>query len=183
MELKRYELEQAQEPTGKRLAGWASTETLDRDGDIIRATAFARTLETYRANPVLLWQHNWQLPIGRVTRVEPAAGRGLYIEAELSDTQQGLDAQTLLRDGVIRDLSIGFTPLQSVPTESGREITDLELFEISLVTVGANPTAEVTQIKSTQQGRPATDSPPVCSLSQAAVALRLKSLEDTKIEH
>lgn len=172
MELKRLQTDW-QQIEGKIIAGWASTEQLDADNDIIRASAFEQTLGRYLNNPVLLWQHNWQSPIGRVTsaRVEP--GRGLYIEAQLSDTTLGRDAQTLLLDSVIRDMSIGFQVKEFRPLDSGREITQLELYEISLVTIGANPSAEVDTIKHQPQGRPHEAG---LRLNPALVARRIKQL-------
>lgn len=157
--------------TGRRFEGWASTEQLDYDGDIVRASAFRETLQRFMANPVLLWQHDWKQPVGKIVRAEIADGQGLFIEAELSDTTTGRDAQILLADGVIRDMSIGFVTREFNALDSGREITQLDLYEISLVTVGSNPTAEITQLK--RQGR--TQSPP--PLSGRAFAKRIKLLE------
>lgn len=175
METKRFAIEwqQKNETAGRRFEGWASTEHLDFDGDIVRASAFTETLTRYMANPVLLWQHDWKTPIGKIVRAEPAEGQGLFIEAELSDTTVGRDAQILLADGVIRDLSIGFLTREFSQLDSGREITQLDLYEISLVTVGSNPTAEVTQLK--RQGR--TRSLLNFSLSEQALANRIKLLE------
>lgn len=177
MERKRFGVEwqqKAEGSEGRRFEGWASTEQLDFDGDVVRASAFRETLPRFLANPVLLWQHDWKTPIGKIVRAEIEEGRGLYIEAELSDTSAGRDAQILLSDGVIRDLSIGFFAREYTPLERGREITQLDLYEISLVTVGANATAEITQLK--RQGRT-----PICppySLSGDVLAKRIKLLED-----
>jgi len=77
-------------------------------GDILARGCFADTLETFLAEGFIGGiNHDWSEPIGR-----PTAARedevGLYVEGVISDTAKGRDTRTLLKDGVIRSLSIGF---------------------------------------------------------------------------
>ena len=52
-----------------KIAGYANTTDKDRAGDIIPATAWAKGVDNYRKNPVLLYQHDHAKPIGRVDKV------------------------------------------------------------------------------------------------------------------
>ena len=87
--------------------GYASTYDLDRGGDIIVKGAFDKTLATNAAQVKILWQHKQDQPIGRpmVMRTDE---NGLYVEGKVSDTSLGRDAKTLMKDGVINSMSIGF---------------------------------------------------------------------------
>lgn len=101
---------------------------------------------------LVLWQHRADEPIGRIT-----AGRdteaGFEIEGALSDTARGREVATLLRDGVISRLSIGFRP-EEYRVETGED-DDTELIvhtrvrahEFSLVSFPAYPTATVTKVR------------------------------------
>ena len=68
---------------------------------------------------------------------------GLYLLFELVDTADGRDVATLLRQRVIDGLSIGFRTRASRPTTVGRELTDIDLLEVSIVTWPANANALV----------------------------------------
>lgn len=117
---------------------------------IIHPGAFAATLADaeQRDRIVLLWQHDTTRPIGKPLELREDA-RGLYLRGALADTELGREAATLLRAGVITEMSIGFDPVTwysemdpALGTEV-RHITELKLWEISLVTFGANRQAKV----------------------------------------
>ena len=67
-----------------KIAGYANTADKDRAGDIIPATSWAKGVENYRKNPVLLYQHDHGKPIGRVDRVT-VDKKGIYVEAAVSE--------------------------------------------------------------------------------------------------
>lgn len=135
---------------GRRLARFvASDETVDRYGDIIRASGWQ--LDNFRKNPVLLWSHrSGDLPIGRV---EPIAVEGKSLIAHC----QLLDAGTtpfcdmvwgLLEQGALNAVSVGFLPLADpVPIfDANKQLTGFEfvaqeLLELSVTPVPANPNA------------------------------------------
>lgn len=105
---------------------------------------------------LILWQHRHDEPIGRIT-----AGRdteaGFEIEGSLSDTERGREVATLLRDGVISRLSIGFRPdeYRIETDDDGTETvihTRVRAHEFSLVSFPAYTTATVTKVRH----RPAT---------------------------
>jgi HK97 family phage prohead protease len=146
---------------------------VDLCGDIIAPGAFAKGLKQFLSTGILAWQHEWEEPIGRPLEVRED-GHGLFIKGRISDTERGRDARTLLKDGVIRSLSIGYTPVGKEALRSSRDVmtywrksgyepiksdleriskgarllTDVRLHEISLVSFAANPQAQVTSVKS-----------------------------------
>ena len=52
-----------------KIAGYANTTSKDRSGDKITSTAWAKGIENYRRNPVLLYQHKHDCPIGKCTKI------------------------------------------------------------------------------------------------------------------
>jgi HK97 family phage prohead protease len=132
---------------GRTFAGFASTPDLDQGGDIVVKGAFGRTL-AQRGGVKMLWNHKSDLmPIGVYTKMEEREG-GLYVEGKLSDTQLGRDAATLLKDGAIDSMSIGYMVKDSDYDKDGiRVIKDLDLYEVSLVNFPMNEKAVITQVK------------------------------------
>lgn len=127
---------------GPRVAGYASVfDVADKGRDVVRRGAFARA----KAGVPLLWQHDAAKPIGRVERVSEDA-RGLRVIASVSPgSAQGREALALLRAGAVSGLSFGYRVRQSARNaKSGlRELTDLDLLEVSLVTFPMQPLARV----------------------------------------
>ena len=127
--------------------GYASTYDLDQGGDIIVKGAFAKSLATNASRVKVLWQHKTDVPIGK-PMVMREDDRGLYVEAKISDTTTGRDAMTLLRDGVIDSMSIGYIVGESDYKDDGvRIIKELDLFEFSLVSYPMNEKAVITAVK------------------------------------
>jgi len=150
----------------------AAFSNLDRTGDIIAPGAFTAGLPEFLANGFIAWMHEWDSPIGKAIEAREDE-QGLFIKGRISDTVQGRDALTLLRDGVIKKLSIGyrikdaefFNSLDELAAYARtnnitlrldeldgviggvRLLKQIELYEISLVTVPANPEAAVTAVK------------------------------------
>jgi HK97 family phage prohead protease len=127
---------------GNRFYGYGSTFGGDPDfyGDVIAPGAFRTTVAdwlTGKKKLPILFQHDPSKPIGLILELREDA-KGLYVLFELVDTAEGRDAATLLRRGVIDGLSIGFRTRASRPTKTGRELTDIDLLEISVVTWPAN---------------------------------------------
>jgi len=135
--------------TSRRVRFIASDETVDRYGDIIRASGWQ--LDAYRKNPVLLFGHqSRELPVGKV---DPIAVEGTRLIAHAEFTPQGMSdfADTvweMVNGGFLNAVSVGFLPLAS-PTPifdadkhiTGFEYNGQELLELSCVPVPANPNA------------------------------------------
>lgn len=130
-----------------RIAGYASLFDLpDRGGDMVKAGAFAR--EIGRRGVPLLWQHDAARPIGRVESLAED-GRGLRVIASIaSESQAGAEAVALLKSGAVSGLSFGYRVRDSQAGATGlRELTDVELVEVSVVTFPMQPLARVHAIE------------------------------------
>lgn len=132
--------------------GYASVfHELDSHKDIILPGAFTKSLkDKKRGKEVkLLWQHHTDEPIGSFSRIEEDS-KGLYVEGTLAlDVRRGKEAYTLLKTGALSGLSIGYTAKASHfdPKTGYRYLTEVDLWEVSMVTFPANPKASITQVK------------------------------------
>jgi HK97 family phage prohead protease len=125
----------------------------DSYADIIQKGAFVKSIDAHREGksmPAMLWQHDAAQPIGIWTEMSEDAN-GLKLKGKLAmDTVKGSEAHALLKMGAINGLSIGFMTKQAAYDEKTeiRTLTEVELWEVSLVTFPANTQARVTQVKS-----------------------------------
>lgn len=127
----------------------ASDESVDRYGDIIRASGWQ--LDNFRKNPVLLFAHDSrQTPVGQVPSIE-VVGTELIADCLFrpeGDSQLSDDVWRAVEGGFLRAASVGFTPtgpvnqlVDSAGNWTGYEFTSQELLELSVVPVPANPQA------------------------------------------
>lgn len=106
-----------------RFAGYAAVfDVADRGGDVVRAGAFGEV----RAVP-LLWQHRGA-PVGVVERVAEDA-RGLRVIGRIDAP----DLAGMVTRGAVAGLSFGYRVREARRGVRGRELTGVELVEISLV--------------------------------------------------
>jgi HK97 family phage prohead protease len=117
---------------------------------IIHRGAFTKTLQESARGVKILWQHNTDEPIGLPMRLFEGED-GLVIQGGISRTQRGRDALILLRDQVIDAMSIGFDTIKETTEELPdgtvvRHIHEVRLWEISLVTFGADPNARILEV-------------------------------------
>lgn len=133
-----------------RFAGYGSVFGLvDSQRDMMLAGAFSRTLAGRVQQIKLLWQHQQDEPIGVFDVIREDAN-GLYVEGRLLlEVQRAREAYTLLKEGAVRGLSIGYSPVRyTTDGKTGvRKLAEVELWEISLVTFPANEAAQVTVVK------------------------------------
>lgn len=138
--------------------GYASTfGTLDREDDIVEPGAFGQ-INPKRVR--LLWQHRQSEPIG-VWDTLREDSRGLYAEGRLNlKSARGQEAYELLKMGGLNEMSIGFQAVHAdriaVKGKTARRLKKVNLFEISLVSIPANPEAIVTDVKSLTDVDPMT---------------------------
>jgi HK97 family phage prohead protease len=134
---------------GWTFTGYASTYGGEPDsyGDIVAAGAFDASLKR-RPKPKLLWQHDLREPIG-VPVDWKSDDRGLLGTWRIVDTARGQDAYRLLKAGAVDSLSIGFLPTEVEYDKDGevRTLKQIDLLEVSVVSVPANERALVTQVK------------------------------------
>lgn len=74
--------------------------------------------------------------------------KGLYMSATISPTSFGKDYHTLIKDGILRNMSFGFGVIKDKWTKMNdgtytREISDLILYEVSVVTDPAYPQSTI----------------------------------------
>jgi HK97 family phage prohead protease len=126
-----------------RFAGYAAIFDLpDRSGDIVRKGAFARAVAAGPGRVPLLWQHDAAKPIGRIERIAED-DRGLRVIGRLSRTSAAArEAAALLAEGAVGGLSFGYRVRNSAHG-TNRELSDLDLVEVSLVTFPMQPKARV----------------------------------------
>ena len=128
--------------------GYASIfGNVDQHGDVVVPGAFRKSL-TERGNVVpLLWQHDTTEPVGVIELVEDSKGLRV-VRGEINlETAQGREAYALLKQGAIKGLSIGYQVVQDGWQGKVRQLKELKLMEVSLVTFPANELAGVTAIK------------------------------------
>lgn len=133
-----------------------STSALARDGHILEPTGC--DLTNYRANPVVLWQHNPDQPVGRATDVVVEGDR---IRARITFAPAGISAKAdeirgLVKTGIVSGISVGFdvqggTPLDPKKPRGGQRFTRWELLECSFCSVPVDPGAAVTARAETQE--------------------------------
>lgn len=126
----------------------------DSYGDVIRKGAFAGTIERRKntSHPFpLCFQHDFGTIIGWVTDIGED-NYGAYFTAKFFPTEKAQEIRNIVQSGVLWQFSFAFDVLDSREVIAGdgtrvRELRELELYEISIVLVPANPRAIVTDIK------------------------------------
>jgi len=94
---------------------------------------------------ILYWRH--EEPIGVITSGENMED-GFHIKARISETSLGNDAYTLLRDGVVNKLSVGFEPIEHREEKGVTVRTKVRVREVSLVPFPAYAGAEIQEVRS-----------------------------------
>jgi HK97 family phage prohead protease len=140
------------EPLGPREVGViAATSGLARDGHVIAVGGM--DLSNYRKNPIVLWQHLPEQPIGVTTALSVVDGDLL---ARIAFAPEGMSATadqicSLTKAGILQGVSIGFDIQEATPldpargTRGGLHITRSELIDISVVSIPADSGAGVVQ--------------------------------------
>ena len=140
---------QAGEDGSVMIRGMASTADFDRAGDSISAEAWTKGgLKNFEKNPIILFNHDYDRPIGRATGMK-AGPNGLELECKISKSAPGNVAE-LVKDGVLGAFSVGFRVKDAdyIKETDGLMIKDAELFEVSVVSVPCNQAATFSLAKS-----------------------------------
>jgi HK97 family phage prohead protease len=133
---------------GYRIEGYASLfGAVDQGGDIVDAGAYAASLKVLAASGrqvKMLWQHDPAQPIGIWDDVRED-GKGLYVKGRLlPEIARGREAAELIAAGALDGLSIGYRTKRATKDAQGRRhLTEVELWEVSLVTFPMLPDARV----------------------------------------
>lgn len=129
------------------ISWYASTKDKDRWWDVVEPKAFASALERYMTNPIVLLQHKADKPIWIVEQAD-IDDNWLWIKAKISqNTDWVVD---LIKNWVLRAFSIWYSikdyetdvrELADWSYDMTNIIKDLELYEISVVSIPMNPYA------------------------------------------
>ena len=132
------------------IRGMASTSDFDRAGDSISPDAWNKSggLNNFKKNPIILFNHNYDRPIGRATGLD-VTDKGLELEAKISKSAPD-GVCDLVKDGVLGAFSVGFRVKDAdyIEETDGLMIKDAELFEVSVVSVPCNQAATFSLAKS-----------------------------------
>jgi hypothetical protein len=130
---------------GQVISGYASLfGKSDQGGDIVDAGAYRISLAKGRRIK-MLWQHDPSQPIGVWDEVVEDA-KGLWVKGRLlTDIARAREAASLIAAGAIDGLSIGYRTVRAHKDDAGaRRLSELDLWEVSLVTFPMLPDARVT---------------------------------------
>jgi uncharacterized protein len=133
---------------GHVVSGYASVfGKKDQGGDVVQKGAYAASLKRLAAGGgrvKMLWQHDPGQPIGVWDEVREDA-TGLWVKGRiLTEVGRGREAAALLAAGAIDGLSIGYRTVKAERDGKGqRLLSELELWEVSLVTFPMLPEARV----------------------------------------
>ncbi len=135
------------------VSGWAAIfGNIDSYGDIIQPGAFTKTLQERKGRIAFCYQHELDEPVGKILLLEER-DKGLWIEVMISAAEE--DIQTKIREGILQEMSIGYCTLKSNQGIENEQpinyLTEIKLYEVSLVTIAANPLATIEELKSEEK--------------------------------
>lgn len=159
MKLKQMEFKADFDAETGKVSGYASTWDREPDsyGDVVAKGAFASSLKRWQesGSPIpLLFGHNADDPyynIGALTEAKEDE-RGLYVEGGFDDSDMAQRVRALASEGRLKSFSFAYDVIESaeVTLEDGRkarELRELEIYEVSVVTFPANSHADITDVK------------------------------------
>lgn len=134
-----------------KFTGYASVfGNVDSGGDVILPGAFKEIVRTRSGHVLVLYQHSAYDPIGKATVTQDS--HGLLVDGELTlEDPVGARAYVQMKAGMLEGMSIGYDvrPGGSRTRQDGaRELSDLRLWEASVVTWGMNDQARIEVVKS-----------------------------------
>lgn len=166
-----------EEKSAEEFTAIASSSVVDRQGEIIDQAGW--DLKNFKENPILLWMHDHTKPLGKATRVwldksgkEPVLKfKGVISTA----TEWGRAAKQLVDEGILNSFSVGFRANDI----DDNKITKAELYEISLVTIPANPEARIVAAKALKEAGIKEDILKEFEVTELeSLKLKVKELED-----
>lgn len=119
------------------IEGYASTTDIDRSGDVVPKSVWEKGLTNYLKNPIILAQHDYDDPIGRMVDYK-VDSKGLWIKARISSAAE--EVFSLIKDKVLTAFSIGFKIIDAEYNSAAEVfvVKELELVEISVVSIPCN---------------------------------------------
>jgi uncharacterized protein len=124
---------------------------VDLGGDIVVPGAFQKSIDQHRKAgrlPQMFWMHNPEKVPGKWLDMSEDS-KGLHVRGVFAETQLGDEIRTLMKMDAVRGLSIGYSTVKRDYDKAGnRLLKELDLWEVSPVSLAMNPLAEVTHVKS-----------------------------------
>jgi len=128
------------------IRGYAATSDLDRQNDVISKDALVHAVEDLKQNTTLFYEHKHdQPPVGKILDAG-VDEKGLWIEAFISKTRP--DIWQLIQEGILNKFSVGGKLIKgsrkfdSSTKQEFNLVEDIEILEVSIVGLPANPNAE-----------------------------------------
>jgi len=120
------------------IEGFANKAVVDRGKDFIEPQAW--DLTNFKKNPVILFNHNADMIVGKALSVMPTE-QGLRVKVKISNSPHPdvANVRTLVEEGNLRAFSVGFdTHHEQKDADGVNNISKAELFEVSIVGVPMN---------------------------------------------
>lgn len=149
IEYKSFPFEVKADDSKNEFEGYASIFlNVDSQQDEMQPGAFKNTLRQDADRVKVLYQHSIFHPIGKPLVMEEDS-KGLYVRAKVAPTTLGQDTMILMKEGVIDELSVGYTTIRDEWDRGGvkRKLWEVKLFEFSPVTFASNEMAKITDAK------------------------------------
>ena len=143
------------------ISGYFATFDHDRGdsyGDVIRKGAFLGTIARRKqsGHPFpMCFNHDLNIIIGIVTDIGEDS-RGAWFKAKFFSTDKAQEIRSIVKSKAVWQMSFCYDVLKQGPVKAGdgttvNELRELELYEISIVTIPANSRAVITEVKNEQQ--------------------------------
>jgi HK97 family phage prohead protease len=119
---------------------------VDSYGDVVMPGAFSKTLQEHGNRIVILSQHDPAQSIGIAELRDESDG--LHVRGQLAlEVSKAAEEYARLKAGLISGISIGYETIRESFKGAVRELREIRLWEVSLVTFPANSAARVTAVK------------------------------------
>jgi len=151
-----------------------STDAIDRQGEIVDQDGW--DFSNFLKNPVVLDTHRYESIddiVGKVVGMPRRKDNGWVVDMEFADTPKGKLAKDLVAKGFINTVSVGFRSIQRRPEGKMTRHVKMELLEVSLVAVPANP--EAVRVKAVQPDRDLPLAPEDYEWDQPAALERVRA--------
>lgn len=138
----------AKKDGGVVIEGYANKAVVDRGNDLIPPEAWK--LDEYKRNPIVFFNHDRNIPIGKALEVKVTPG-GLKVKAEISqsDAAPVPFIRDMIKERILRTFSVGFDPMDSIEKrEDGvNVINQANLLEFSVVSIPMNQESDFELVK------------------------------------
>lgn len=118
--------------------------------DIMEQNSFSKTINENKERIAFCLNHNLSDPKGKIIELKED-NNGLFARIRISDAEPEL--KTKIKEEIYQEFSFGFNTLRAAFEKKSdgtyiRRVKEVKLWEISLVTIGRNDMAKITDVKS-----------------------------------